>query len=80
MNDSKIIKEWYDHPPKEEGQGVYVMFTKDGDLKWCPSGNELRRIHEIDPSQWMSGPIFLSLSKADDGRIREFLEDLVNNF
>lgn len=77
-NDSTTIQEWYDHPT--DGQGVYVMYHKTGKFSWCPSGNELRRVYLLDPACWISGPIFLPLSKEDYDRIMKDFKDACDNF
>ena len=77
-NDSTIIQDRYDHPA--EGQGVYVMYHKTGSFQWCPSGNELRRVYLLDPTIWISGPIFLPLSKEDHSKIMQNFRDACDNF
>lgn len=72
----------YTHPKYEgvEGQGVYVMYSKSGSFSWCPSGNELKRVYEQDPKEWLSGPIWLPLSKEDYDRIMNDFKEMCENF
>lgn len=67
--DSKDVLDWYGHP--DEGQGVYVMLHRDGHLSWCPSGNEMRRIHQLKPEAWLTGPVFLPLGTDDHTRFMD---------
>lgn len=80
MVDSKEIQEWYGHPPKDEGQGVYVMIDAKGESHWCSSGNELRRVHEISPSEWLTGPIYMTISAEDKKRLDAWLENVCDNW
>jgi hypothetical protein len=76
--DSTVIQDSYGHPT--DGQGVYVMYHKTGKFSWCPSGNELRRVYLLDPTEWLTGPIFLPLSKEDHTRIIENFNEACENF
>lgn len=75
VRDSKEILPVYGHPSSvgAEGQGMYVMLHRDGKLSWSPSGNNMRQIHERQPEAWLTGPIFLPMSREDYERfITEF--------
>lgn len=79
--DSTNLFSHYSHPSGDDvGDGIYVMFRKEGQVSWCPSGNELARIYRLDPDAWMTGPIYLALSPADSRRIHTHFESLTNNF
>jgi hypothetical protein len=80
--DSKKILESYGHPKYagEEGQGVYTMLDAKGKLHWCPSGNELRRVHELNPSRWLTGPMFTALSVEDHKRFMDEFNRQCDNF
>jgi hypothetical protein len=78
MNDSTVIQDFYTHPT--DGQGVYVMYHKAGSFHWCPSGNELRRAYLSCPEVWLTGPIFLPLSKEDHSRVMKDFDDACDNF
>jgi hypothetical protein len=77
--DSLVIRDAYTHPKYvgEDGQGVYVMMSSRGSLTWGFSGNELKRVYNLNPSQWTTGPIWLPLSKEDYARVDEMFERLV---
>ena len=82
--DSKHILDWYEHPkyatPPQEGQGRYIMMNQLLEVFSCSSGNELRRIHELDPSRWLTGPIWVPLSKEDNDRIRAKEDHMMDNW
>lgn len=78
IRDSKGILEYYDHP--KEGQGVYVFLGEQGKLKWCPSGNNLKTFHEAAPEKYLTGPIFLPLSKEDHQRFLQEFHRQCDNF
>jgi hypothetical protein len=78
--DSSQIQDRYTHPKEGEGQGVYIMYQKNGNFSWCPSGNELRRVYLLDPTQWISGPIWLPLSPEDKKRIMDHFEEMCDRF
>lgn len=80
INDSKEIQEWYGHPPKEVGQGVYVILDVKGKLHWCPSGNNLRSCHNAEPNKYLTGPIYLSLSKEDYNRFIKWFDDFCDRW
>lgn len=73
--DSHEILDGYPHPPKEEGQGVYIMVDTNGKSHWCPSGNELRRVYLLNPSLYLTGPIYVPLSKVDKDRLFKWMDD-----
>ncbi len=67
------LKEWYAH---EHESSIFVMFNKRYELIWCPSGNELRRIHLIHPEEFLSGPIELPVTPE----IYQMLVDHMDDF
>lgn len=79
--DTKQIQEWYTHPKyaNEEGQGYYVMIDIYLKAYICSSGNELKRVHQLDPSKWLTGPMWLPMSKEDYTRIWAREEYLMDN-
>lgn len=78
MEDSTIIKEWYGHP--EDGQGVYTMIDAKGRSHWCFSGNEMSRVYKMFPENYLTGPIYLHLSKEDYDRLYNWLEDDITSW
>ena len=66
------VKEWYEHVYRSS---IFVMMDKDMKLHWCPSGNELRRIYLLDPSQWLSAPTELPISPELDKKIMDWMDD-----
>ena len=78
--DSKDIAESYGHPPAGELKGVYTMLDSRGKLHWCPSGNEMRRVHELNPDMWATGPLFFQMSDEDYERFMESFEMMCDNF
>ena len=80
IRNSKEIQEFYGHPADGEGQGVYMMLEVKGKVHWCPSGNELSRWHELEPTRWLTGPIFVPLSKEDHERFAKEFRRKVDRF
>lgn len=82
--DSKVIQDWYNHPqyctPKQEGQGRYIMIDMHMRMHQCSSGNELRRIHELNPEKWLTGPMWMPLSQEDYDRIKAREDHFIDNF
>lgn len=73
-NTKKIeIKEWYEH---EHDPSVFIMFTKDFEIVWCPSGNELRRGYLENPSDFISGPIEVPITPE----LWKLISDDMDNF
>lgn len=66
------IKEWYAH---EKSPSVFVMFDKNYKAHWCYSGNELRRVYLLDPSQWISEPLELPIPEHLDKKLTSYYDN-----
>lgn len=78
MQDSKIIQDWYGHP--ENGKGVYTMIDIEGKAHWCHSGNEMSRVYKLWPDNYLTGPVYLHLSKEDCDRLYKWTEDSISSW
>jgi hypothetical protein len=67
-----VIKDWYKH---EQSPSVFVMFDKNFQAHWCYSGNELRRVYLLDPSNWISEPLELPIPAHLDKKLTQMYDD-----
>lgn len=67
-----MIKDIYEH---EHSPSIFIMFDVKFQVHWCYSGNELRRIYLEDPSQWISGPIEVSITDDLDKKLTELYDN-----
>lgn len=81
--DSLIIKDIYDHRNSpwdyeisKKYPSVYIMFTKNFELAWSPSGNELRRIYLENPDGFISEPIHVPIPKY----LKKEIDDAMDNW
>ncbi len=70
------IKDWYEH---EHSQSIFIMFTKDCEVIWHYSGNELRQIYLRDPEEYLSAPIEVAIPDYV-GKILTDYDDDFSNF
>lgn len=71
MNEIEI-KDWYAH---EHSPSVFIMFTNEYKVIWCPSGNELRQVYLEKPENFIPGPIEVAIPKHLDETLRDYNED-----
>ena len=66
------IKDWYEH---EHSSSVFVMFTKEYEMIWCASGNELRRVYLENPDDYISGPLELAITNDLQKKLHDYYDD-----
>lgn len=66
------IKDWYEHKYEPS---IFIMFTRNYELVWCYSGNELRRGYLDAPDHYLSGPIEVEIPEYLDKILRAHYED-----
>lgn len=67
------LKEFYGH---EQMPSIFVMMTKDMQVIWCPSGNELARIYKEDPDNFLSGPMETPVPQD----LWDYISDMMDNW
>jgi len=70
------IKDWYEH---DHSQSIFIMFTKDYEVIWHHSGNELRQMYLEHPEEYISSPIEVAIPDYLDKVLTDYDDD-VNNF
>lgn len=59
---------------------MYVMMDINLRMHSCKSGNEMKRVYNLNPANWITGPVWLPLSKEDSDRIDAATEQMISNF
>ena len=73
--DKLKIKDFYEH---EHSSSVFIMFTKDYEVIWHYSGNQLRQMYLENPEEYISAPIEVAIPDYLDKILTDYDDDPSN--
>lgn len=87
---TKVPKKYYDkredflkHPPawyEAEGLRIYVLFNKDGECFWSPSGNNLNSYFKKNPEAYLTMPCRVEITKEQYIALYGYFEFWTDNW